>query len=162
MQVTAHTVYLALGSNLGDRRNNLTTALQRLREVIELQSISSVYETEPVGYLDQPHFLNMACCGKTWLTAEELLQYVKSIEVALGRKPSFRNAPRAIDIDILLYDDLRLQQEHLTIPHPRMAERAFVLIPLVEISPHVVDPVSGHTAEELLCYLSQQGVKKIV
>ncbi len=161
MQTTPHTVYLALGSNLGDRRSNLTAALQCLHEVIELHSISSVYETEPVGYRDQADFLNMVCCGKTSLPVEELLQHVKSIEVALGRKPSFRNAPRPIDIDILLYDDLRLQQEHLTIPHPRMAERAFVLIPLVEISPHVVDPVSGYTAEELLRNVSQEGVKKI-
>jgi len=162
LQVTSYTVYLSLGSNLGDRRGNLTAALQRLREVMELHSISSVYETEPVGYLDQPYFLNLVCCGKTWLSAEELLQYIKSIEGALGRKSSFRNAPRPIDIDILLYEDLRLQQEHLAIPHPRMAERAFVLIPLVEISPHVVDPVSGRTAEELLSTISQEGVKKIV
>lgn len=156
-----HTVYLSLGANLGDRRGNLAAAIQRLRDGIELHHISSVYETEPMGYLDQPRFLNIVCCGKTWLSAEELLQFVKSIEVALGRQPSFRNGPRPIDIDILLYDNLRTQQENLIIPHPCLAERTFVLVPLAEIAPHVIDPVSGRTAEELLSSVSQDGVKKI-
>src|SRR5689334_8064880 len=132
-----HTIYLGLGSNQGDRRGNLAAALQHLREVINIQAISSVYETEPIGYLDQPRFLNMVCSGKTWLPAEELLTYVKAIEVTLGRQPTFRNGPRAIDIDILLYDDIQLEQENLVIPHPRMTERAFVLVPLAEIAPDV-------------------------
>src|SRR5437764_12651992 len=88
--VATHTVYLALGSNLGDRRGNLAAALQRLREVVNIDRISSVYETEPVGYLDQPCFLNIVCCGKTWLSAQELLQYAKGCEVELGRQTTFR------------------------------------------------------------------------
>ena len=156
-----HSIYLGLGSNQGDRRGNLAAALQHLREIIDIDTISSVYETEPVGYLEQPRFLNMVCSGKTWLPAEELLAYVKAIEVTLGRQPSFRNGPRAIDIDILLYDDLRLQQENLVLPHPRMAERAFVLVPLAEIAPDIVDPSSGKTAQELLRSIPQQGVEKI-
>ncbi|GAC1389095.1 MAG: hypothetical protein NVS4B11_15880 [Ktedonobacteraceae bacterium] len=156
-----HTVYLALGSNLGDRRGNLAAALQRLREKVEIHIISSVYETEPVGYLDQPHFLNMVCCGKTELSAQELLLEVKAIEVTIGRQPSFRNGPRPIDIDILLYDDLQLEQDTLTIPHPRMNERAFVLVPLAEISPNVIDPISGRTAQELADALSHDGVKTL-
>lgn len=154
-----HIVYLALGSNLGDRRGNLATALQRLREKIELHTISSVYETEPVGYLDQPRFLNMVCCGKTELSAQQLLKEIKAIETIIGRQPSFRNGPRPIDIDILLFDNVQIEQETLIVPHPRMHERAFVLIPLAEISPNVIDPQSGKTAQELANALSHDGVK---
>lgn len=156
-----HSIYLGLGSNLGDRRGKLAEALQRLRDVIDIQNISSVYETEPVGYLDQPRFLNIACCGNTWLSPEELLHFIKNIEITVGRQPSFRNGPRAIDIDILLYDDLQIVEDHLIIPHPRMTERAFVLAPLAEIAPTVVEPVSGQTAQELLGSVSQAGVEKL-
>src|SRR5579864_6860445 len=132
--VATHTVFLALGSNQGDRRSNLAAALQRLREVVEIATISSIYETEPVGYLDQPHFFNIVCRGKTKLSPSELLKYAKAIEVGIGRQPSFRNGPRPIDIDIIFYDDLQIKHDDLTIPHPRMAERAFVLVPLAEIA----------------------------
>ncbi|TMF43049.1 MAG: 2-amino-4-hydroxy-6-hydroxymethyldihydropteridine diphosphokinase, partial [Chloroflexi bacterium] len=141
--VATHTVYLGLGSNLGDRRGNLAAALQRLREVFEITSVSSVYDTEPVGFADQPRFLNIVLKGQTALDPEALLDYVKQIEAKLGRQPSFRYGPRPIDIDILLYDDLHIEQDNLTIPHPRMAERAFVLVPLAEIAPESVEPVSG-------------------
>src|SRR5579875_486764 len=159
--MATHTVYLALGANIGDRRGNLAAALQRLREVVEIASISSIYETDPVGYTNQPRFLNITCCGKTWLSAESLLKYVKEIESAIGRKPSFRNGPRPIDIDILFYDNLQLEGEQLTIPHPRMRERAFVLAPLAEIAPEVTDPVSGKTVQELLAAIPQEGVTRL-
>lgn len=159
--VATHTIYLALGSNLGDRRGYLSTALQRLREIIDIHAISSVYETEPVGYLDQPKFLNMVCSGKTGLDPVTLLQAVKAIEVEVGRQPTFRNGPRAIDIDILFYDDLILEQEKLTIPHPRMNERAFVLVPLAEIAPDVIDPVSRRSVQELAETVDQRGVIKL-
>jgi GTP cyclohydrolase-4 len=158
---TAHTVYLALGSNLGDRRGHLSAALQRLREIVDIQTISSVYETEPIGYLDQPRFLNMVCRGKTSLLPQALLQAVKSIEIAVGRQPTFRNGPRAIDIDILLYDTLILEQENLTLPHPRMTERAFVLVPFAEIAPEVIEPISGRTIQDLESSVSHEGVKKL-
>src|SRR5579884_4456227 len=157
--VATHTVYLALGSNIGDRRGNLAAALQRLREVVEITAISSIYETEPVGYLDQPRFFNIVIAGKTSLSAPELLKYAKDIEVAIGRQPTFRNGPRPIDIDIIFFDDSQIVQDHLIVPHPRMAERAFVLVPLTEIAPDAVDPVSGHTVQELLKSVSQDGVK---
>jgi GTP cyclohydrolase-4 len=153
-----HITYLALGSNLGDRRGNLAAAIQRLREKVEIDTLSSVYETEPVGYLDQPRFLNMVLCGKTELSPQALLQEIKAIEVALGRQPSFRNGPRPIDIDILLYDNVQIEQDALTIPHPRMQERAFVLVPLAEISPNMIDPFSGRTAQELAEGVSHEGV----
>ncbi len=159
--LATHTVYLALGSNLGDRRGHLAAALQRLRKIVEIDTTSSIYETEPVGYLDQPRFLNMVCMGKTSLSPHNLLKQVKEIEAELGRQPSFRNGPRPIDIDILFYDDIRLRQETLTIPHARAAERVFVLAPLAEIAPDLVDPVSGQTARELLASVSQDGVRKL-
>src|SRR5712691_11888864 len=99
--VATHTIYLALGSNLGDRRGNLAAALQRLREIMEITTVSSVYETEPVGYTEQPRFLNIALHGQTTLPPQELLQAVKQIEKALGRQATFRNGPRPIDIDII-------------------------------------------------------------
>jgi len=157
-----HIVYLALGSNIGDRYSNLVAALKRMRDVVEIRAVSSIYETEPVGYLDQPRFYNIVCSGTTVLPAPELLKYAKEIERALGRQPSFPNGPRLIDIDIIFYDDLCMARGDLTIPHPRMAERPFVLVPLVEIAPQMVDPISGHTARELLQNVSQEGVKKLV
>src|SRR5579863_4247482 len=96
--VATHTIYLALGSNLGDRRGSLSAALQRLREVMEITTVSSVYDTEPVGYSDQPRFLNMVLRGQTTLTPQALLQAAKQIEKTLGRQSTFRNGPRPIDI----------------------------------------------------------------
>jgi 2-amino-4-hydroxy-6-hydroxymethyldihydropteridine diphosphokinase len=155
-----HTVYLSLGSNLEDRQHNLQIALQKLQPFVHIQRISSVYETEPVGYLDQPYFFNIVCWGETLLTAKELLTQIKAIEKAVGRQPTMRNGPRLIDIDILFYDTCIYVDEHLILPHPRIKERAFVLIPLVEISPDVIDPHSGCTAQELLHAISQDGVTK--
>src|SRR5437868_10675194 len=159
--VATHSVYLALGSNMGDRRGSLAAALQRLLEVVEISVISSIYETEPVGYLDQPRFFNIVCYGKTTLSAQEFLKHTKDIEVAIGRQPTFRNGPRPIDIDIIFYDDLHIIQDDLIVPHERMSERAFVLAPLAEIAPEVVDPVSGKTAQELLDSVSQDEIKKV-
>src|SRR6266702_2818429 len=161
VSVATHTIYLALGSNIGDRRGNLAGALQQLREIMDISSISSVYETEPVGYLDQPRFFNIVCAGKTALTPQEFLIQAKAIERSLGRRPSFRNGPRPIDIDILLYDELHIEENELNIPHPRMSERAFVLAPLAEIAPDTVHPVSDHSVQELLNTVSQDGVKKV-
>ncbi len=159
--VALHTIYLALGSNLGDRRSNLAAAIQRLRDIVKITAISSVYETEPVGYTDQPRFLNMVLTGLTALTPDTLLAYVKQLETTLGREPTFRNGPRTLDIDILLFDALHMTQDNLAIPHPRLAERAFVLAPLAEIAPDVVEPVSGKTASQLLASVDQSGVQKL-
>ncbi|HLX39920.1 MAG TPA: 2-amino-4-hydroxy-6-hydroxymethyldihydropteridine diphosphokinase, partial [Ktedonobacteraceae bacterium] len=156
-----HRVYLALGSNLGDRRSSLAMSLQMLREHLEITEVSSIYETEPVGYLDQPHFLNIVCAGKTRLSAPDLLSSAKEIEQLIGRQPTFRNGPRPIDIDILFYDDVQITQEQLTIPHPRIAERAFVLIPLAEIAPDLIDPITGKRIQTLSGLVSSKGIKRI-
>jgi 2-amino-4-hydroxy-6-hydroxymethyldihydropteridine diphosphokinase len=161
MQGTAHTVSLALGTNLGNRQANLKSALQHLSKSVTLQRISSLYETDPVGYEDQPRFLNITCYGTTQLAPQALLDRAKEIEKAMGRQQTIRNGPRPIDIDILLYDRLTLTQERLTIPHPRMRERAFVLVPLQEISPTSVDPVTGQTIQQLAQAISHAGVTKI-
>jgi GTP cyclohydrolase-4 len=150
--VATHTIYLALGSNLGDRRGNLAAALQQLRDIMDISA---------VGYIDQPNFFNMVCSGKTGLPVQDFLVHAKAIEASLGRQVTFRNGPRPIDIDILFYDDLNTTQGDVTVPHPRMAERAFVLVPLAEIAPDKVDPRSGQTVMELLNSVSRDGVTNI-
>jgi 2-amino-4-hydroxy-6-hydroxymethyldihydropteridine diphosphokinase len=129
----------------------LCLALELLgRSDIRVMAVSSVYETEPVGYSRQPWFLNMVCHANTGLAPEALLGAVKAVEKELGRVTSFPNAPRVIDIDILLYGNLVLAGPGLIVPHPRIAERAFVLAPLAELAPELRHPVLGLTIGELL------------
>jgi 2-amino-4-hydroxy-6-hydroxymethyldihydropteridine diphosphokinase len=154
-------VYLALGSNLGDRIGNMTSAVERLSQKMTIKKLSSIYETEPVYYKEQPLCLNAALSAVTELDSFELLRFVKSIESDLGRQPSFRNAPRTIDIDILFYGDRVVQTEELAIPHPRIAERAFVLVPLSEIAPRLVHPLLQKRVSELLAVVEGvDGVRK--
>lgn len=143
-------VYLGLGSNVGDRLANLRAAARRLHTEVTLVSVSSVYETEPVGFADQPWFLNAVLEGYTELTPVELLHLALDIEKALRRARSFPNAPRTIDIDILLYGDEKIDSPALTIPHPRLTKRGFTLCPLTEIAPHLEHPISGETMENIL------------
>jgi 2-amino-4-hydroxy-6-hydroxymethyldihydropteridine diphosphokinase len=150
------TIYLGLGSNLGDREANLRRALDLLGERVQVKRTSSIYETEPVGFKDQPQFLNLVCCGTTELSPRDLLAFVKSIEAVMGRLPTVRFGPRLIDIDILFYDDLVLDEADLVIPHPRLHERAFVLVPLSEIAPDLVHPVLKKTVRDLLTLVSIQ------
>src|SRR5690349_1253904 len=107
-EIRPHSVFLALGANIGNRQANLAHALSQISQIMTVKTISSVYETTPVGYLDQPLFLNLVCQGETELDAEQLLRALKTIEKGMGRQPSFRNAPRPIDIDILLYDNSQI------------------------------------------------------
>lgn len=143
-------VYFGLGTNLGDREANLLKALHLLAEKIVIEKISSLYETEPVGYIDQPLFFNAVIRGLTMLDPLKLLSYVKKIERDIGRVPGFVNGPRVIDIDILLYNNQVIETEELIIPHPRLQERAFVLLPLAEIAPDVIHPISNKSIKELV------------
>jgi 2-amino-4-hydroxy-6-hydroxymethyldihydropteridine diphosphokinase len=133
-----HIVYLALGSNLDDRLANLKQAITSLSPQMEVKAKSRVYETPPWGYADQPMFLNQVIKANTYLEFEPLLKHIKRLETALGRKPSFKNGPRLIDIDILFYDNLVMETPSLVIPHPRIHERGFVLLPLMDIAPDLV------------------------
>ena len=157
-----HIVYLALGTNLGDRLANLKQAITSLTPQLEVKLRSQVYETPPWGFEDQPKFLNQVIKANTYLDPEPLLKHLKRLEVALGRKESFPNGPRLIDIDLLFYDDLVVDKPSIVIPHPRLQERGFVLLPLMEIAPNLVHPVSKKTVREMAGLCSMEGIEKFV
>jgi 2-amino-4-hydroxy-6-hydroxymethyldihydropteridine diphosphokinase len=153
-----HTVYLAIGSNVGNRAANLKAAIAALPPQMEVQAKSRVYETPPWGYTDQEKFLNQVLKVQTYLAPEPLLKHLKRLEVALGREPTFQNGPRLIDIDILFYDDLVSESPALTIPHPRLHERGFVLLPLMDIAPELVHPVKEQSIRQLLAFCDVSGI----
>ena len=155
-----HVVYLALGSNMGNRAANLKEAIASLAPQMEVKAKSAVYETEPWGYEEQEKFLNQAVRVETYLKPEPLLKHLKRLEVALGRKESFQNGPRLIDIDILFYDDLVMYSPSLNIPHAHLHERAFVLVPLMDIASDLVHPVKKKSIRELALFADVSGVRK--
>ena len=157
-----HIVYLALGTNLGDRTANLKQAIAALTPQLEVKAKSQVYETPPWGFEDQPKFLNQVIKANTYLDPEPLLKHLKRLEVALGRKESFPNGPRLIDMDILFYDDLVLEKPSLVLPHPRLHERGFVLLPLLEIAPNLVHPVHKKSVREMAETCDLTGIEKFV
>jgi len=155
-------VYLSLGSNVGDRRARLLEALGRLSVLAPIAAVSSFYETEPVEVTDQPWFLNAVIAIETEQSPEQLIASVLQIEEAMGRQRVQKKGPRSIDIDILLFGDQVVNSSHVTIPHPAMHERRFVLEPLAEIAPDLRHPVLNKTTRELLDLLPPgQAVRRI-
>lgn len=151
--------YLSLGSNIGDRFDYLRSSVQLLNdsEGIQVKRVSSVYETDPVGYVDQAAFLNIVVELKTFLSPHDLLKRCNEIEEENGRIRELRWGPRTVDLDILLYNEENVKTEDLIIPHPRMMERGFVLIPLVELDPELVEPLTKHSLLKL-AQVQKEGV----
>jgi len=142
-------VYLALGTNLGKRKENLKTALAEITQFAKIEKESTIYETEPVGYKDQGMFLNMVIEISTELSAREFILKLQEIENKMGRVREIQNGPRTIDLDILLYNQEKISQKNLEIPHPRMHERIFVLQPLNEIAENIIHPTLNQTINQI-------------
>ena len=152
------TIYLSLGTNLGQRQHNLLRTIAGLEEEMVITAVSPIYQTPPWGFTDQPDFLNLCLAATTSLTPDDLLHFIKKLEKRLGREQAVRWGPRLIDIDILFYDDLVSRSEELTIPHPQVARRAFVLVPLADIAPDLVHPQTGQTVRQMVTAVDTSGV----
>ena len=146
----SHTVYLSLGSNVGDRAVQISSAIERLHAIGEVTAVSSLYETSPVEFKDQPWFLNAVARFETRLDPERLMGLLLDIERAMGRERTRPKGPRNIDLDILLFDELQFHSAIVDIPHPSMHQRRFVLIPLAELAPDLKHPSLNLTASQML------------
>jgi len=156
------TIYLSLGSNLGDRARNLRAAIQGLEQAgVAVRRVSSVYETAPVDLVDQPMFLNLVVEAETALLPRQLLSHIARLERSLGRRRTVAKGPRTIDIDILFFGSSVIESPDLRVPHPRIAERRFVLEPLSEIAPDLVHPLTRRTARAMLAGVRAQRVRKV-
>lgn len=158
-------VYLSIGSNIGDKKRNLEKAITRLHKLnkIDVIGVSSFYKTQPQNYTDQDWFVNAALKIKTLLGPLELLAVLKTVEKDLDKDgKSFRFGPRVIDLDIIYYEDLVLKTKTLEIPHPRMHERCFVLIPMCDIGAHTIHPVLKCRSDELLKKIEKQETQKVI
>lgn len=148
---TSHIAYLGLGSNMGDSRSHLGVARERLRHpAVVIRQVSSIYRTSPLDYLEQEWFLNQVIAVQTALSPGELLLHCQAIENHLGRVRTIARGPRTIDIDLLFYDSQIIHEANLMVPHPRLAERKFVLIPMAEIAPGWIHPALGKSIRQLL------------
>jgi 2-amino-4-hydroxy-6-hydroxymethyldihydropteridine diphosphokinase len=147
-------VAIGLGSNLADRSAHLQHAIAQLRRLLTNLKVSGFYETEPVGVGSQPPYLNAAVVADTSRTPRALLAELLAIEQERGRHRPFPGAPRTLDLDLILFGSVVLNEPHLTVPHPRFRERRFVLEPLAEIAPELIDPVTGRSIRELLASLT--------
>ncbi len=156
------TVYIGLGANIGNREANLRMALHGLTRMARVEAVSSLYQTDPVGSEEQPAFFNAVCRIETGLEPESLLRFLKSLEHEIGRRSGTeRWGPRPIDVDILLYDERIVQGAELAVPHPRLGERAFVLVPLAEIAPDTLYPGRNETIAHLAQTIDTSGVRRI-
>ena len=154
-------VYLGLGSNIGNRKENIRQALDQLQTAdLRLLRVSSLYETEPMGFHDQPWFLNQVAEFATELSPLQVLKRIQDVEKTLGRKREIVNGPRTIDIDILLFGDVIMKTADLTIPHPRYRERRFVLEPLLELNPALKDPETGQSLSAMMASIPGQAVQR--
>lgn len=154
-----HIVYLALGSNMGNRLSNLKAAVLNLTPQMTVKQKSSVYETPPWGFTEQDAFLNQVVKVTTYLEPEPLLRHLKRMETALGRVPNFQNGPRVIDIDILFFDNMIINTPPLVVPHPRLHERAFVLVPLAEVEPDFIHPILQRPINKILEDVDRSEIK---
>ncbi|MBL6995162.1 2-amino-4-hydroxy-6-hydroxymethyldihydropteridine diphosphokinase [Desulfobacula sp.] len=165
MKIDQHIVYLSIGSNIGDKKKNLNdaTAILNRHDKIDVVDVSSFYKTEPQNFTDQDWFVNAALKIRTALTPEDLIAVIKTLEKDLDKdgKP-FRFGPRIIDIDIIYFDNLVLKTRHLEIPHPRMHERCFVLIPICDIGAHTIHPVLNLRSDDLLKKIEKQETQKVI
>jgi 2-amino-4-hydroxy-6-hydroxymethyldihydropteridine diphosphokinase len=157
----AQRIYLALGANLDDRLGNLCRAIDSFAPQIQTLRISPIYETAPWGVLDQPAFLNLVVEADTLLKPHDLLVYLKRLEKEAGRKPTIRNGPRTLDLDIIFYGDQLIEEEDLQIPHPRLAGRAFVLKPLADLIPDFTNPRSGERVRDMLAQCDLSGIQPV-
>ncbi len=156
------TAFIALGANTGNREANLRMALRAMTRMARVQAVSGLYESEPEGGAQQPAYFNAVCRIETGLEPPALLRFLKGLEHEIGRRPAPEPAgPRPIDLDILLFDDRVVELDGLTVPHPRMASRAFVLGPLAEIAPDIIVPGTGETVSALAKKAGTEGVKRI-
>lgn len=156
-----HQVYLGLGTNVGNRQHNLQQAVAGLQPVLAVTAVSPIYETEPWGVTDQAPFYNACLGGHTSLTPPDLLTFIKDLEKTMGRSPAKKWGPRLIDVDILLFGDEVLSLPGLTVPHPYLQERAFVLVPLAAIAADVVHPVLGQTMGALATAVDDSTVRRL-
>lgn len=155
-------VYIGLGSNLGDRARHLQCGVETLRRLGEVISVSNVYESDPLGVNEpQPAYLNMVASLATGLSPASLLDELLDAERQHGRERQVRNAPRTLDLDLLAYGDLVLRRPELTVPHPRLHERAFVLMPLMEVAPGFRHPITNKTLLEMMAEVTSQGIKMV-
>lgn len=155
-------VYLGLGANIGNRAANLRMALRLLHPLCPVEAVSSLYETAPVGVAEQPPFYNAVCRIRTGLDPHGLLRLLKQVEREIGRRPGPRWGPRPIDLDLLLYGDQSIQTPDLTVPHPGLPERAFVLVPLAELAADLQHPTLNKPVSALLAAADQTGVQRIL
>ncbi len=143
-------VFIALGSNIGNLEDNLHAALKNIEQICTLKKVSSFYKTKPQGFLEQADFLNGVCLIETNLNPQDLLKKLKETEAQMGRKKTFKDGPRLIDLDIIYYDDIVLNTPNLTIPHPRAHLRLFVMKGLLEIAPDFVHPILKKTTRKII------------